>query len=183
MTNTRLVRLSIRGPCSCAQERRDDRATPRRQRVSVKAALLVGAFCMLPLCPASAQESPNYTIRRVSITVVAETSTSPSYRNTTTAAPVIGSTGVCPSGVASALGFWSLLGPREVPIVLNLSKNGQDPFLAWSGQVDEFTVYRSNSPFDLMNPGNVLVTTTSCEATDTTAGMTDLKFYAVGATP
>jgi hypothetical protein len=183
MTTTPLPRPSIRGPCPVARGRSPNRATPRPPRVLVEAAVLVGAICILPFFPASAQESANFTVRRLSITVVAETSTSPSYRNTTTAAPVIGSTGVCPSGMASTLGFWSLFGPRDVPTVLALRKSGEDPVLMWSGQADEFTVYRSSSPHDLMIPPNVLLTTPSCEATDTTARANDLEFYAVGPTP
>ena len=183
MTNNPLIRPSIRGPCQVAGRRSPNRATRRRRRGSVEAAILVGAICILPFCPAFAQESPNFNIRRLSITVVAETSASPSYRNTTTAAPVIGSTGVCPSGMASTLGFWSLLGPRDVPTMLALRKSGENPVLAWSGQADEFTVYRSNSPLELVRPWNVVLTTTFCEATDTTAGTNDLVFYAVRPTP
>jgi hypothetical protein len=146
--------------------------------------LVLGFF--LSINPPLAQQSSSFRLNRLSITALADASTSATYRSVVTAQVVSGSTGVCPAGMTSTLGFWSLRGGREVPIVLTLGKDDQNPphlVLAWSGQADGFAVYRDTSPADVVNPANVLSTTDSCAETDTTAESSNLFFYRVSPTP
>ena len=134
---------------------------------------------------ARAQQSSSYRILRLSISPMAGPSASSSYRNVLTVSTVTGSSGKCPSGTVSTLGFWSILGAQEVPLVLSAAKDSEDPstvVLAWSGQADEFTVYRSHSPVDLVAPVNEIAATNTCEQIDTRRD-SNLYFYRVTPSP
>ena len=75
-----------------------------------------------------------------------------------------------------------MLGAERVPVFLQVNKNASevtDVDLAWSGQAQEFNLYRSESPIDLIAPKNILLTTPLCSATDTRAGAFEILFYKV----
>ncbi len=127
----------------------------------------------------AAQESPNYKVKRLTVTALAERLSSTSYRNTLVASEVIGTAGVCPEGSATHLGFWSVLGPGQVPVLLTVGRTPANASidLSWTGQSASFEVYRDTSPVAVIAPENLLVTTSSCAVTDMTAA--DIAFYLV----
>jgi len=132
--------------------------------------------------PVVGQQSSHFQIRRFSVTPIAGPSSSENFQGRMNFSMVTGSAGVCPSGTATTLGFWSILGPRTLPVVLTAAKNEHglsEIVLAWSGQADEFTLYRSKSPVDVVHPRNVLLTTGVCEKADASSGLSDLFFYKV----
>lgn len=129
-----------------------------------------------------AQESSSYKIKRLSVTMIADAASSPRFINTATATTMGGASGVCPSGTKATLGFWSLLGAREVPLLLTVNKGPGDPDevqLSWSGQSSAFTIYRSDSPIAIVAPSNALQTTNICEHTDSTTDTPSPLFYMV----
>lgn len=139
--------------------------------------LVAGAFIEI-----RAEDTRKLRARRVVFTALGKTTSCPGYRNSLSTNLVMGAAGVCPVGTVSTLGFWSILGSRSVPVVLKVTREDSVPSvigLAWSGQADEFEVYRSSSPVDLVGPWNLLSTTTSCELFDDTPSIAPLLFYRV----
>jgi len=122
-------------------------------------------------------------MKRLTVTALTERLTSPNHINIVVASEVIGAAGACPAGVATHLGFWSVLGPGEVPVLLTLDKlpPNQSIELSWTGQAASFEVFRSMSPVAVDAPENLLVTSSSCSATDTTAA--NVAFYLVRPIP
>jgi len=149
-------------------------------RVSVWGCLSL--FLLLAANATSAQESASFKMRHVTATLVADRLTSTGYINSVTAVEIGGTAGVCPTGAATTVGFWSVLGPGTVPVLLAVDKSDSDPDeidLLWTGQATEFSVYAGVSPVDLANPANLIMTTGSCSAIDSTADEANLLFYVV----
>ena len=145
-------------------------------------ALLGFVFCIVVSTFLSAQESASFKLKRFTLTPVAGRMISASYVNTVTATVEGGSCGVCPSGPAVAAGYWSVLGARTVPVELTARRNGSEPIgvdLSWTGQAEEFKVYRSISPIGVVAPQNVLLATDSCAASDEGAATFNILFYRV----
>jgi hypothetical protein len=93
-----------------------------------------------------------------------------------------GSASFCNNGNELSLGFWSLLGPISVPIVLNARKNHVDPAnvdLYWSGNAAIYQVFRSSSPEEILNPANHDRDTPFCGADDHLASQSAIVFYMV----
>lgn len=131
---------------------------------------------------AAAQESASFKMKRLTVVTLADRLSSESYGNTITASEAIGSAGVCPSGTATGLGFFSLLGLGEVPILLTVRKNqlnADHVDLSWTGQAAGFQLYKSASPVNVASPGNLLVATSLCAATDSVATGSEIAFYLV----
>jgi len=127
----------------------------------------------VPMYAAMTQESDSYRIERLAITSMAAHSASPSFQSATTAVLVHGVSGVCPQGVSTALGFWSSFEPSAVPIVLRLGKDTTNPSrteLEWTGQASQFNLFRSALPQDVTVPGNLLLATGQCSASDQESG-------------
>ena len=146
------------------------------------AVFLLGVLSILAVGDASAQQSSSFKMKRIAVSTLADRLDSPSFRNTVSVSAVVGSAGVCPSGPATSTGFWSFLGVVSVPVVLHIDKNGVQPRdveLTWTGQADEFDVYRSGFPNGLVSPTNLFLTTGSCSATDTMAKVSEILFYSV----
>ena len=125
-------------------------------------------------------------MKRVSVTGVADRLASTNYRMSVTSEPIGGATGSCPNGSVNSLGFWSVLGPMEVPMRLMVDKNAThelDVDLSWTGHAPFFDVYRSTSPVNLISPGNLYWTTNYCEDTDEHASSSDVLFYKIIARP
>lgn len=141
--------------------------------------LVYGALALLIVCGVVSADAD---MNRVSVTGVADQMASSNYKMSVTSVPFAGSSGVCPSGAASALGFWSVKGPMKVPVRLMLDKNeinSEFVDLLWTGQASIFEIYRSTSPVELVSPGNLLRTSTLCDETDATAGSHDILFFKV----
>jgi hypothetical protein len=126
--------------------------------------------------------TPRYTATRVAVTAMSERTSSSSYETLVTTSPVIGAVGSCPNGAVSTLGFWSILGPGEVPVVLQVARDQAVPSavrLNWSGQAAEFIVFGSTSPVDLVDPANLVSTTKGCRHLDPPSVDAKLWFYRV----
>lgn len=132
--------------------------------------------------PASKAASDSFILERLTVAVLAGRATSSSFRTTVTAAEAEGSAGVCPAGTATTLGFWSILGPQSVPVLLDVEKNSTTPNdadLSWTGQAARFDVYRSGAPANLESPSNLLVSSAQCQATDTDTAGWKILYYSV----
>ena len=162
--------MTHRGPCW-------------RFKTAVERGISIWLLSVGALSVATAQESPSFKMKRLTVTALAERLTSPNHINIIAASEVIGAAGACPAGVATHLGFWSVLGPAEVPVLLTVDKipPNQNIELSWSGQAASFEVFRSMSPVAVEAPENLLVTSSSCSATDTTAP--GVAFYLVRPIP
>lgn len=150
-------------------------------RIIVLKALVVVAC--LSNAAAADPESTSYRSKSLSPTAFADKLTSLNYQLDVCAVTVAGTTGVCPFGLKSTLGFWSLLGNMmDVPISLMAYKNAGDPShvdLEWSGQSTAFRIYRSTSPIFVMQASNLLRETSQCTDTDDLAGTHSILFYRV----
>jgi hypothetical protein len=145
-------------------------------------ALLILLLPVVPWDSAAAQQSAHFHVRRFSLAAISEPSASEHYRGRVNLSMVTGASGVCPSGISTTLGFWSVLGRQTVPVVLTVRRGApgmSENVLTWSGQADEFTVYRSESPEDVIDPSNALLTTRNCEEADSISGSPTLLFYKV----
>ncbi len=144
--------------------------------------LLAASLCAAASEPLRAQESASYQMKRIAAVALAEHMSSPSYRTVVTAAEYFGAAGVCPSGTATAFGFWSVLGPLPVPVELYVGKPSPtlgDVELNWSGQATGFQVFRSESPVNVGSPGTLLMNTDRCSATDSSSPGFGLSCYLV----
>ncbi len=123
-------------------------------------------------------------LQRSIVAGVADRLTSTSYRMHVTSAPVTGTSGACPAGAITSLGFWSLEGHTSMRQILMVDKtrNGGGSFdidLSWTGQSTLFEIYRNTSPGALTDPGNLYKTTPLCNDTDQNADALQLLFYRV----
>lgn len=162
-------------------ERRPYRKFDRRLWLTFACATAVLTSLATPPAMAEAT-SASFELRASTLTSLAEWMTSPSFNTTVTAVTVSGTAGVCPSGSVATLGFWSVMGSRNVPVQLTLSKSVGNPNqvdLSWTGQSSAFAVYRSTSPNNVVSVENLYRTTTSCEETDESAEAFEILFYVV----
>jgi hypothetical protein len=130
-----------------------------------------------------AQQSPSFSNERITFSAGAQPLSSANYSTTITFAQEgpVGSASRCNNGLLQSTGFWSVLGETPVPVRLSLHKNGVDPVqvdLDWSGSSSQFTVYRAVFPAALVDPFNVLLTTSLCTLTDAPPP-TSITFYLV----
>ena len=132
------------------------------------------------------QATTSYVLQRVSATSATGDASSSSYHVRFTTNVTTGAVGVCPAGRSATLGFWSVLGRTDVPIVLELRKTADNPAtveLGWTGQSNEFVVYRGATAQGLADPFNQWLTTESCAAQDAAPDDENLLFYLVADSP
>jgi hypothetical protein len=94
----------------------------------------------------------------------------------------VGGASLCNVGFLQTLGFWSVLGPQDAPIQLQVNHGATDPAeveLLWTGSSDSFTVYRSDLPENVVGPPNVALVTPVCAATDAPPVEVDIVYYLV----
>jgi hypothetical protein len=122
---------------------------------------------------------------RLAVAGVADRLTSTGYVMHVTSEPTAGSSGVCPTGTTSSLGFWSFKAQTPVPTTLMARKINNtgggilDVELSWTGQSTQFEIYRSSSPANLEDPGNLYKTTSSCGDVDQNVVPFNILFYSV----
>ena len=157
---------------------------PRNQSLLVATmALSTGlAFAASDVEPVARATSENYVLERLTVSALSGHSSSPGFDSTVTTTELGGAAGVCPSGMVTTLGFWSILGVQPVPVFLDVEKHGGSPTdvdLSWTGHGAGFDLYRSPVPMNLESPSNLLTTTAQCALTDTTAAGSPILFYSV----
>ena len=135
--------------------------------------ILVGGLIALAFVTAKivAQESANYRLERITIAATADPVSSASYAMTVTFAQEgpVDSISRCNDSYLQSTGYWSVLGETPVPVFLRLDRNDANPALPdlmWTGSASEFTVYRSASPIEVVDPVNEVASTTLCAVTD-----------------
>ena len=133
-----------------------------------------------------AQSSSNYSMDRVAFSSAGSSTASPTYSTTVVIGDDSpgGASSFCNSGFVNSVGFWSVLGDLPVPISLQVDKGLAGPdsvSLAWSGNEASFRLYRSSSPVNVLDPGNLTLETMECAGDDTSSG--GLVFYKVVPTP
>jgi hypothetical protein len=131
-----------------------------------------------------AQESPSYSMDRVTAISMGTTVSSSNYETTVVMGQdsPAGAASYCNSGFIGSFGFWSVLGDLPVPIRLEVEKDSGDPSvvqLSWSGADDLFQVFRSLTPDNVLDPINLDGETAACAAADSQAGTADLIFYKI----
>ena len=144
------------------------------------------AFVMLivvAIWPATAQQSANFSMDRISVTAVANTASSTNFETTVVVGQnsPSGASSFCNTGFINSTGFWSVLGDLPVPIQLRVDKN-TDPTavdLMWTGADDTFQLFRSTSPVNVTDPTNLQLETPLCDASDTDASGSNILFYNV----
>ena len=133
--------------------------------------------------PPSAQESANFRLDRITFAAGVRPVSSANYATTITIAQEgpVGSVSRCNDGFLQSTGFWSVLGESPAPVWLNVDKNDVDPTqvdLGWSGSSSQFSVYRAEFADSLLEPFNVLLTTSDCTVTDAPPSV-PITFYLV----
>ena len=128
-------------------------------------------------------EAANYRMERVSVSAAGAVAISPSYQTIVSIGDEAphGASSFCNNGFVNSLGFWSVRGGFNVPIQLHLGK-GTDPgqiALQWTGAVDSFQLFRSESPVDVSQGDNLLATTSQCTANDSVPFGPPILFYTV----
>jgi hypothetical protein len=134
--------------------------------------------------PVLAQSSAHYSMKRVAVAAGAATMSSTNFSGSmsATSESPSGSASVCNAGARSTVGFWSVFGVAQVPIVLAAKRNALDPQsvdLQWSGADLRFQLFRDYTPEDMFNPANLDRETTTCSATDQLAFQSNSVFYSV----
>jgi hypothetical protein len=118
-----------------------------------------------------AQESASFRLDRITFAAGAGPVSSANYITTITIAQEgpVGSISRCNDGFLQSTGFWSVLGESSAPVWLNVDKNEFDPTqvdLGWSGSSSQFSIYRAEFADSLLEPLNLLLTTSDCAVTD-----------------
>jgi hypothetical protein len=136
------------------------------------------------LSSALAQESETFVMDLVTVTSMASRAASPRFDMAVTLGQEVpvGGASLCNTGFVANLGFWSVLGPFDTPIVLQVEHGATHPAnveLQWSGSSGFFTLYRSDLPDSVVAPPNVALTTPECAATDAPPEEVDLVYYLV----
>jgi hypothetical protein len=121
---------------------------------------------------------------RVTVSAAASWSTSTRFDMAVTLGQEgpVGGASLCNVGFVQTLGFWSVLGHADAPILLQVNHGAAHPAsveLQWSGSSDSFTLYRSDLPDTVVAPPNVALTTPECSATDAPPAEVDLVYYLV----
>jgi hypothetical protein len=164
---------------------REDHPTSRWRRAALRSAL---GLLFLAFAPpmAQAQESASFRLDRITFAAGAGPVSSASYTTTITFAQEgpVGSISRCNDGFLQSTGFWSVLGETPVPVWLNVDKNAVDPTqvdLGWSGSSSQFSVYRAEFADSLLEPINLILTTSDCAVTDAPPPAS-ITFYLVSPT-
>ena len=143
----------------------------------------LGLFCGVIALLSMLGTAHAYENKRVTVTAIADRLSSDNFTMSVTSTPIGGVMGVCPTGAVNRLGFWSFLGTGEVPMYLAVDKHTTNTFLevdlSWSGQSSQFEIYRSDSPIDLVSPGNLYRTTTQCSDIDEDVELFDFLYYKI----
>jgi hypothetical protein len=132
----------------------------------------------------TSQESTSFRMERVTLASSADQASSTSFATSITLGQEVpsGSASACNIGYVQTLGFWSLFGNAPVPQLLRVEHDPLDPWgvrLTWSGSAASFEVFRSELPVDVEEPGNVILNTVACEATDSPPVEPELVYYRV----
>lgn len=150
------------------------------------ASIICFLLCLTPCTDdvLKAQESANFTLKRVTVSSIAEHSGSASFMNTVTGIDIGGSASVCPTGMAVTTGFWSVKGISSIPVILTAMVNEiepQDVDLDWTGLGPTFSLYRSENPENIISPANLFGMLSECADTDSTAVISEgvVLFYKV----
>ena len=153
------------------------------QRNWIAAAVFVG-FAVLAAPSGIAQQSPSFSMDRITVTAGGQSVSSSNYESTIIAAQGApsGTASFCNSGFVSSLGFFSVLGDLAVPIKLRLRKNEAVKHsiveMSWTGNADTFEIYSSLSPQDVLDPLNLNQETSLCAGSDGPVAE-NLVFYKV----
>jgi hypothetical protein len=155
--------------------------SPLRSLIRFVMALLVLHIALIGV--SLAQQSASFSIDRITMAAGGQSINSASFHSTVIAGQVSpsGAASFCNSGYMSSLGFFSILGDTVVPIRLNLAKNEIDPStveLSWTGNADDFQIYSSSLPQDVLDPLNLDQETFLCDGSDS-PGSESLVFYKV----
>jgi len=124
-------------------------------------------------------------MERVTFSSAGGTATSADYATVVTFGEVgpTGAASACNAGFATAAGFPSVLGTPPVPVVLQVAEGAPGTIqLSWSGNDDAFDVFRGTLSASVGEPGNLLLTTSGCDAMDAPPP-DELLFYIVRAHP
>ncbi len=132
--------------------------------------------------PLVGQQSPNFSMDRISVVATSNASASVNFET----AVVIGqdspsgASSFCSEGFVNSTGFWSVLGDLPVPTILEVGKDSADQNVAelsWSGTEDVFQLYSSNLSTNIFDPANLTIETATCSAEDSQSAA--LIFYSV----
>ena len=167
LTKTKTLVSDLQGGAMIRSNFRDIRG-----QIASPVRILVSLLTILVAASASAQESTNFKLERLTLAATAGPATSANYATTITFAQEgpSGSLSRCNDGFLQSTGFWSVLGESAVPVRLMLGRNAADrthPDLMWSGSSSEFTLYRATVPVSVIDPLNEFLVTSSCATTDT----------------
>ena len=148
--------------------------------LTILAMLLPGAFS----AGAVAQESASFVMERVTLSATASQAASTSFDMAVSFGQEVpvGSASLCNVGYLQTFGFWSVLGFQDAPTRLSVAHGLEGPEgveLTWTGSSDSFTLFRSDQPQDLAQPGNVALVTAACNASDGPPPGIELVFYVV----
>ncbi len=134
--------------------------------------------------PALAQESASFVMNRFTVSATASRTMSTRFDMAITFAQEVpvGGASLCNVGFVQNLGFWSVLGHSDAPILLQVDHavgNPADVDLEWSGSSDSFTLYRSAFPDSIMALPNIALITPECFAMDAPPPEIDVIYYLV----
>ena len=139
----------------------------------MKAALRTAGLLLAALAAgaAAAQQSETFSMERVTVTNAASPVGSSGYKGSLllSQGTPAGAASFCNNGFVASFGYWSVMGDLPVPIVLRFER---DPIrshatrLKWTGADDEFQIYRSTDPQDVISAPHLNAEVATCEMGD-----------------